>query len=314
MVYASLPGRTKTTRWRRAGNHTVALLDGLLALVGVALLVDSVRSFFRPDASLLGILVRWPGGRPLWTIDGALLGAAFLVRRRAAALVLVAHLALAVLNVAEYYVLRAEGLQGAALPFSFVTIGLLLGAIGRVLYDGPALQWRARLVGAVLGGPLVLLLHLLSFGATDYSRPAEAIVVFGARVYEDGSPSLALEDRVRHGVRLYRQGLAPRVVLSGGPDEVPVMAAMAIRAGVPREALELDPAGLNTHATLANLKERRIVAVSHYYHLARIKLTAQRLGISCATVPCAMSRHLAQEPYYLARECAAFVGYYLLRG
>ena len=53
-----------------------------------------------------------------------------------------------------------------------------------------------------------------------------------------------------------------------------------------------------------------VVAVSHYYHLARIKLTAHRMGIACATSPCAMSRRLAKEPYFVARECAAFVSYY----
>ncbi|HLF93990.1 MAG TPA: hypothetical protein VJB14_11045, partial [Planctomycetota bacterium] len=155
MVYASLPSRKHTTRWRRAGHHTIAVLDGVLALVGIALLVDAARSFFTPDASLLGILVRWPGGRPLWALDGALLGAAFLTRRRAAALVLVAHLVLAVLNVAEFYVLRADGLPAAAVPFSLVTVALLAGAIARTFYDGPALGWRPRLAGALVAGPLL---------------------------------------------------------------------------------------------------------------------------------------------------------------
>ena len=57
-----------------------------------------------------------------------------------------------------------------------------------------------------------------------------------------------------------------------------------------------------------------MVAVSHYYHLARIKLVSRRMGIACATVPCPMTRRLAKEPYFVARECAAFVSYYLFRG
>jgi uncharacterized SAM-binding protein YcdF (DUF218 family) len=314
MVYASLPSRKQTTRWRRTAHHTLAFLDGVLALVGVALVADSIRSFFTPDASLLGLLVRWPAGRPLWAVDGALLGAALLVRWRPAALVLVAHLVLALLNVAEFYVLRADGLVAAAVPFSAVTVALLLAAVARTFYDGPSLGWRARLAGALVAGPALVLLHLFSFGATDYTRPADAIVVFGARVYADGSPSLALEDRVKHGVRLFHAGVAPRLVLSGAADEVPAMARLAAGWGVPEEAMILDPAGVNTYATLANLKERRVVAVSHYYHLARIKLTARRMGIACATVPCPMTRRLAKEPYFVARECAAFVSYYLFRG
>jgi uncharacterized SAM-binding protein YcdF (DUF218 family) len=314
MVYASLPSRRPTTRWRRAAHRTLAFLDGVLALVGIALLIDAVRSFFTPDASLLGILVRWPGGRPLWSWDGALLGAAFLIRHRLAALVLVAHQVLAVLNVAEFYVLRANGLVAAALPLSLATVGLLTAAIGRAFYDGPTLAWRWRAAGALVAAPALLLLHLFSFGATDYARPADAIVVFGAGVTPEGEPSLALYDRLKHGVRLYDAGLAPKLVLSGAPDETPVMVRLAMRWGVPEEAIVADPAGVNTFATISNLKERRVLAVSHYYHLARIKLVARRMGITCATVPCPMTRRLAKEPYYLARECAAFVSYYLFRG
>ena len=314
MVYASLPGRKHTTRWRRAGHHALGFFDGVLALVGIALLVDAVRSLFTPDASLLGLLVRWPGGRPLWAVDGALLGAAFLVRHRIAALVLVAHLVLALVNVAEFYALRSNGLVAAAVPFSLATVALLGAAIARTFYDGPSPGWRPRLAGALVAGPLLLLMHLFSFGMTDYTRPAEAIVVFGAGVNPDGTPSLALYDRVKHGVRLFQAGVAPQLVLSGAPDQVPVMVRLATGWGVPEGAIVSDPAGLNTYATLDNLRERRVVAVSHYYHLARIKLTACRMGISCATVPCPMTRRLAREPYFIARECAAFVSYYLFRG
>jgi uncharacterized SAM-binding protein YcdF (DUF218 family) len=313
MVYASLPSRKATTRWRIAGHHTIALMDGLRLFVGVALLVDAVRSFFTPDASLLGILVRLPGGRALPSIDGVLLGAAFVVRHRLAAMVLLAHAVLTAVNIAEFYLLRAQGLPAAALPFSLVTLALLTGGIARTFYDGPTGKWTWTAAGVALAGPLLLLLHLFSFGSTDYTRPARAILVFGARVYDNGDPSLALNDRVKHGIRLWQAGVAPKLILSGAPDEVPAMRRMALAAGVPEAALVLDPDGRNSYASLANLKERDVLAVSHYYHLARIKLTARRMGIACATAPCPMSRRLTMEPYFLARECAAFVAYYLFR-
>ena len=314
MVYASLPTRRSTGRGAAVAHHTIGFMDGARLFLGLLLIVDAARSFFSPDSSLLGTLVRLPGGRALPALDGLILGAAFLIRHRVAALVLLAHLVLAGVNVAEFYMLRAQGLAAAPVPFSLITVGLLLGGIARTFYDGPTGRRSWIAAGAALAGPALLLMHLFSFGATDYARPAKAIVVFGARVYDNGDPSLALEDRVRHGIALYHAGLAPTLILSGAPDEVPAMRRLALRGKVPESALVCDPAGVNSYATLANLKERDVVAVSHYYHLARIKLTAHRLGINCATSPCPMSRRLAREPFFVARECAAFVSYYFLRG
>jgi uncharacterized SAM-binding protein YcdF (DUF218 family) len=228
--------------------------------------------------------------------------------------VLVAHAVLTLVNIAEFYLLRSNGLPAAAIPFSLVTLALLLGGIARTFYDGPTATWTWTAAGAALAGPLLLLLHLFSFGATDYGRPAGAIVVFGARAYADGSPSQALADRMRHGVNLYHQRIAPTLILSGAPDEVPTMKRLALRWRVPEEAIVCDPDGVNSYATLANLKVRNVVAVSHYYHLARIKLTARRMGIACVTSPCPMAQRLSKEPYFIARECAAFVSYYFFRG
>lgn len=314
MVYASLPSRKATTRGRVAAHRSIALMDGARIFLGALLLVDAARSFFTPDASLLNTLVRLPGGQALPALDGVVLGLAFLIRHRVAALILLAHLVLAGVNVAEFYLLRSQGLAAAPVPFSLVSVALLVGGISRTFYDGPTGSWKWIATGAAAAGPALLLIHLFSFGATDYARPAKAIVVFGARVYTNGDPSLALEDRMKHGIALYHAGTAPRLILSGAADEVPTMRKLALQGRVPESALVLDAAGVNSYATLANLKERDVVAVSHYYHLARIKLTAHRLGIACATSPCPMTRRLAREPYFIARECAAFVSYYLLRG
>jgi uncharacterized SAM-binding protein YcdF (DUF218 family) len=314
MSYCQLPSRKGTARRVALARNALAIFDGPRLLLGVALIVDAVRSCFTPDASLLGLLLRWPGGRPLPVLDGLLLGAALLVRHRLSTIVLVAHAVLAAVNVGEFYALKADGLRAAALPFSLVALGTLFAGVARHLHDGPPAPGGWSLAGALASAPALLLLHLFSFGATDYARPAEAVVVFGAGVTPDGEPSLALHDRVKHGIALYAKDVAPKLVLSGGPDEVPVMRRLAREAGVPEDALVLDPEGLNTWATLRNLKEKRVVAVSHYYHLARIKLGARRLGIACATVPCTMSRRLQKEPWFVARECAAFVSYYLFRG
>lgn len=290
-----------------------APLEGLRVAIACAILVDAVRSFHAPESSLLGLLVRWHGATLLPSILGLGLGAALLARGRLAAATLGVAALLAAWNAAEFYGLVARGLHTGPVPLS-VPVALLLGLYAvRALSPAPRASRVWAIAGAVVGMPALLLVHLVTFGATDYGRPADAIVVFGAKVYDDGTPSLALDDRIRHALRLYHAGVAPRLVLSGGPEEVACMARIAREDGVPEPAIERDPDGLNTWATMSNLRYRRVVAVSHYYHLARIKLAAARLGIVCYTVPCTMTRRLTHEPAHVARELAAFTAYYLLR-
>ncbi len=56
---------------------------------------------------------------------------------------------------------------------------------------------------------------------------------------------------------------------------------------------------------------RRVIAVSNFYHLPRVKLTYQRAGIDVLTVPAKDTRTMVQLPYNMAREVAALWIYYL---
>ena len=73
-----------------------------------------------------------------------------------------------------------------------------------------------------------LILALLAFVASfitvlvtaqlDERRAADAIVVLGAAQY-NGRPSPVLQSRLDHALKLYRQKLAPIVVVTGGVGE-----------------------------------------------------------------------------------------------
>jgi len=54
-----------------------------------------------------------------------------------------------------------------------------------------------------------------------------------------------------------------------------------------------------------------VLAVSHFYHLPRIKLAYQRGGVDVCTVPARQKYFLSQIPYSMVREVAAFWTYYL---
>lgn len=177
---------------------------------------------------------------------------------------------------------------------------------------------RFALTSAVVAGALPLLL-MFTFGPTNYAREADCAVIFGARVWDDGTPSLALSDRVDEGIRLYHKGLAKRLVMSGAIDrhngysEPEVMKKRAVLAGVAEADVILDEAGVDTSATVRNTAELmkhegfvKALAISHYYHQPRVKMLFSRAHVRVYTVPARMTRRLMKEPYFILREIAAY--------
>ncbi len=233
-------------------------------------------------------------------------------------------------NTFVFYELLLTGViqSSMPIPFSLFVAGALLFIPDTICREPlPSRQVRRRPVRLAAGVAVILAAstvgQMYCFGKTDYRRRADAIVVFGAGVYADGRCSDALADRMRTAIRLYKQGYADRLVLSGGPGkgrihETEAMRQMALGYGVPDRAIVLDRAGLNTRATVRNTGEifdrlhcRRALAVSHFYHLPRIKLTYQRAGREVYTVPARESYTLSAMPYFMAREVAAMWAYYV---
>ncbi|MFI2103787.1 vancomycin high temperature exclusion protein [Isoptericola sp. NPDC019693] len=134
-------------------------------------------------------------------------------------------------------------------------------------------------------------------------EPVDAILVLGAGVRPDGTPSPYLRRRLDAAAELYHAGVADRVVLSGDGqprrdgtpyDEPASMRAWILGRGVPDEALTLDREGLDTTASCRRTAEltgaRTAVVVTQDYHLrralfscARAGLDAQGVGVSAAT-------------------------------
>jgi vancomycin permeability regulator SanA len=152
----------------------------------------------------------------------------------------------------------------------------------------------------------------------------DAAVVFGARVYEDGTPSKALEDRVIAACDLYRDGQCKAIIFSGGPgdgdtNEPQAMRLLALGLGVPDEAIVLDPHGVNTAETALNAgaicREKgwtRVIGVSHFYHTPRVKMMLRQAGLDAETKPASMrGRVLNGLMYFIARESVAWWAYRL---
>lgn len=158
-----------------------------------------------------------------------------------------------------------------------------------------------------------------SVSRDDQQRPVDAIVVLGAAQY-NGRPSPVLKARVDHALTLYRRGLAPRIVLTGGThpgdtqSEAQVESSYLAAFGVPRDSLVSLPEGESTEASMGAVgrwalgaKAERVLLVSDAFHLGRLRIEAARWPIQAYTSPAPASPIAPGsrvELGYLAREAA----------
>ena len=126
----------------------------------------------------------------------------------------------------------------------------------------------------------------------DEARPADVILVLGAAEYR-GRPSPVLEARLNHALFLYRKGLAPRILTTGGAGGDPtftegeVARAYLSKHGVPSEAIMVESEGHTTvYSTAAaaeimsRLNLKSCIVVSDGYHIFRVKRMLQSQGLA----------------------------------
>jgi uncharacterized SAM-binding protein YcdF (DUF218 family) len=178
-------------------------------------------------------------------------------------------------------------------------------------------------VVAALAAAVVLYLAVTFFqvwraARTDQARPAEAIVVFGTAQY-NGVPSPVLAARLDHAIELYRKGLAPVIVVTGGNQpgdkftEATASANYLIKRGVPDEDVLREVSGTSSWQSLAAaanfLDERHIndvLLVSDPFHSLRIRAMADELGLDAHSSPTRTSPIKgATEARYMVRETVA---------
>lgn len=149
---------------------------------------------------------------------------------------------------------------------------------------------------------------------------ADVIVVLGAALRPDGSPSPALERRVARGVRAFHEGLAGHLLMSGGSvrhatPEAEVMGRIALAHGVPADCLALEDRSRNTFENalfcslvMAERGWRRAALVTDPFHMPRSLFVFRKLGIPAAGCPVEGRYGEIRWRWYAAylREMAAF--------
>jgi uncharacterized SAM-binding protein YcdF (DUF218 family) len=126
----------------------------------------------------------------------------------------------------------------------------------------------------------------------DEARAADVIMVLGAAEYR-GKPSPVLEARLNHALFLYHEGLAPRILTTGGRGGDPtftegeVARAYLSKHEVPSEAVVVESQGATTVESTTAAAEimRRLslnsaIVVSDGYHIYRVKKMLESQGMS----------------------------------
>lgn len=150
---------------------------------------------------------------------------------------------------------------------------------------------------------------------------ADAIVVFGAAEY-DGRPSPVFKARLDHAYDLFRRGLAPMVITTGGAAADPNYSEGGVghdylmRRGIPEMALIAETQASDTSESAQRVavimranRMKNCIAVSDAYHVFRIRKMLEHEGLQVYVAPRADSkpRSAWQRGTAILRESASYL-------
>ncbi len=150
---------------------------------------------------------------------------------------------------------------------------------------------------------------------------APLIVIFGAAVRPDGTPSLTLRRRVEAAAAFGARQRTPWYMPTGavgrfGPSEACVMAGLLEELGVPRARILLEETGTSTLSSVRAVRRMRkahrlrgrVYAATSFYHLPRCLMLLRLADIAARACPppaFPASHAVAKRWYWRLREIPA---------
>lgn len=144
------------------------------------------------------------------------------------------------------------------------------------------------------------------YNIEDIPSGNDAIIVLGAGVRGDGTPSDILSDRLETSLEVFEAGLGNTFILSGDHgreeyNEVRAMKEYIIKGNVDEKLIFMDHAGFSTYDTMYRAKEifkvNKAVIVTNEYHLPRALYIARKLGIDAYGVKSDIREYQLMDSY-----------------
>jgi uncharacterized SAM-binding protein YcdF (DUF218 family) len=184
-------------------------------------------------------------------------------------------------------------------------------------------KWVVLLIIIIpMVGILGVLVAIAIFGWTSQPNKADCIVILGASVYGT-TPSPVLQARIDEGLRLYREGYAPLILVSGAQgkreniSEAEAMRRSLVSQGVPDDRILVDDRSGSTWENILFSQQlmqqkglKSAIIVSNRYHLLRSCLMAQRLGLDASYSGIFLSDSPNTEATGFIREGLAIVAFF----
>lgn len=138
----------------------------------------------------------------------------------------------------------------------------------------------------------------------DSVENTSVVMVPGAGLLRDGTPSSPLRDRLDAAARLYEAGKVQKILLTGDNrfenyNEPGAMQQYLIEQGIPEEDLVLDYAGRRTYDSCYRAKAifglEEIIVVTQPYHLPRMTFLCSELGLKTEGLAVEQSQYIRQR-------------------
>ena len=133
---------------------------------------------------------------------------------------------------------------------------------------------------------------------------ADCIMVLGCGIEDEETPSPMLKDRLDVGIELYKQGAAPKLLLTGdngtqAHNEIHVMLRYTKEAGVPEEDIFCDHAGFSTYDSMYRagsiFNAEKVIVVTQSYHQYRALFIGDKLGLEVMGVASDQQTYFGQS-------------------
>jgi uncharacterized SAM-binding protein YcdF (DUF218 family) len=146
---------------------------------------------------------------------------------------------------------------------------------------------------------------------------SDCLVILGAAVWPGGQPSFVLRDRIARAAELYHQGVADKIICTGGvgkypPAEAELEKQLLMKAGVPEEKIILEAASTSTAEQAKLIKEicdregfNSIALVTSFYHEKRATQLFRNAGFKNIEDARCTHERFVDIDYWVARESVA---------